>query len=107
MSFHRGRTMKKNRARGRHKQKVENFSTGRPRTEARYQWPEKLWPAISVEPYSKDNKAARNSHCSPLLPQFFLGLAFNRRRCRILALDPIPRPARVIGRAEPLRYDAF
>src|SRR6516225_1028772 len=37
----------------------------------------------------------------------FLGLAFHRRRIRVLELQPVLRPAGAVGRAEPLRDDAF
>jgi hypothetical protein len=40
---------------------------------------------------------------SPILLRF----ALHRRCRRILAFDPVPRPAGAVGRAEALRYDAF
>jgi hypothetical protein len=36
-----------------------------------------------------------------------LGLAFQRRRVWVLALDPVGRSARTIGRVTPFRHDAF
>src|SRR5262245_41153516 len=41
------------------------------------------------------------------LAPVLLRLPFHRRMLWVLALDPVPRAAEAIGRAEPLRHDAF
>ena len=41
------------------------------------------------------------------LAPILLHLPLHRGRGRVLHLEPIARPAGAIGRAEPLRYDAF
>src|SRR5262249_50756253 len=50
----------------------------------------------------------RSSWCSarPSSP-ILLGLAFYRRRFRVLELDPVLRPAGSVARPEPLRDDAL
>src|SRR5258705_12265039 len=46
--------------------------------------------------------------CEPLLPTPILArLALHCWRVRVLELEPIRRAPGAVGRAEPLRYDAF
>jgi hypothetical protein len=64
--------------------------------------------AVSGVVFAITSPAARRLLSSPFLfaPVLF-GLALDRWCCRILALDPVPRPAGAVGRAKALRYDAF
>ena len=42
-----------------------------------------------------------------MLAPIFFGLALHRRRRRVRHLRPVTQAARAVGRAEPLRQDAF
>jgi hypothetical protein len=64
-----------------------------------------LTPGYSSRPLGACASGARSVQCRD--GRHFLCLPLPGRVLWILALDPVPRPARAVGRAEPLRHDAF
>jgi hypothetical protein len=64
---------------------------------------------IFIESVQRFNRSSvpRNVYRQRPPSPLFLGFAFDRRCSRVLALDPVSRSAREIGRAKALRYDAF
>src|SRR5262249_59123322 len=71
--------------------------------------------ALSIPlPNGTNVRSARRSdirHCFSLVIftsafPFLLRLALHRRRCRVLELEPVPRAAADIRRAQALRHDA-